>query len=139
MKVLFALLMIATSITAFAQYRPSPGRGGEGRIVLRDGNSTVRISVNDRSDMEMRMRLLEEAVRDLQAQVYDLRDEPRTRIISTQVCTMNTTFNGSYIGKASTQLEAEANARNSCIRGMREHFCSSNRVICQRVDEVVQY
>ena len=127
--------MIVTSIAASAQYRPER----EGRIVLRDGNSTVRINVNERSAMEIRMRLLEEAVRDLQAQVYDLRDDARTREVVLNVCTMSTTFNGSFIGKASTPIEAEAQARNSCHASRREYFCDSNRVLCQRSIEVIRY
>lgn len=138
MKVLFALLMIVTAVTASAQSRP--GRNDrDGRIILRDGNTTVRIGINDRSDTAIRIRLLEEAVRDLQAQVYDLRDEPRTQVVTMHVCTMNTTFNGSFIGKASSKIEAESITRNNCQRHGRESFCSSNRVTCERVDEVVNY
>ena len=135
MKVLFALLMIVTSMAASAQYRPER----EGRIILRDGNSTVRISVNERSAMEIRMRLLEEAVRDLQAQVYDLRDEPRTREVAIQICSLATSFNGTFIGKASTALEAEANARNSCHASRKEQFCNVLRVTCQRSIESIRY
>ncbi len=126
-----------------ARYRPGPGGRGDGRhdgrIDLRNGQSTIRININERTSMEIRMRLMEEAVRDLQAQVYDLRDEPTTRVVSSYVCTMNTTFYGSYIGKAGTEIEATANARNSCIRGGREMFCSSNRVLCSRQDQVITY
>jgi hypothetical protein len=134
MKAMLAVFMIITSLSVSAQGRSERGNG---RIVLRDGNTTVRISVNDRDDLHFRVRMLEEAVRDLQAQVYDLRDVQRTRVITTHVCMMNTTFNGSFVGRASTRIEAEANVRNNCIRGGREAFCGSNRIACSIVEEVV--
>lgn len=139
MKSFFALVLVAASLTASAQSRRDDDRL-DGRIIFRDGRSTVRISINERRDLNLRIRLLEEAVRDLQAQVYDLRDsEPRTRIVTTHVCTMNTTFNGTFIGKATTKIEAEANARNNCTRQGRESFCASNRVICDVTQEEVSF
>ncbi len=138
MKVVIAILFVVASLTASAQ-RNNGGRGGlDGRIILRDGQSTVRISINERNDTAIRIRLLEEAVRDLQAQVYDLRDVPATRIVKMHVCSLKTDFRGTFIGKAQTQIEAEANARNSCsIAGAP--FCSSTRVTCQIQEEVVAY
>jgi len=137
MKALFALVLVVASLTASAQSRRDDRL--DGRIIFRDGRSTVRISVNDRNDVNLRIRMLEEAVRDLQAQVYDLRDaEPRTRIVTTHVCSMSTSFNGTFIGKASSRVEAEAVTRQNCSRS-RESFCSSNRVNCEVVQEEVAF
>lgn len=137
MKALFALVLVVTSLAASAQNRRDDRL--DGRIIFRDGRSTVRISINERQDMQLRIRMLEEAVRDLQAQVYDLRDaEPRTRIVTTHVCSMTTTFNGTFIGKASTKIEAEAVTRQQCSRS-REAFCASNRVSCEVIQEEVAF
>jgi hypothetical protein len=137
MKALFALVLVVASLTASAQSRRDDRL--DGRIIFRDGRSTVRISVNERNDVNLRIRMLEEAVRDLQAQVYDLRDaEPRTRIVTTHVCSMSTSFNGTFIGKASSRVEAEAVTRQNCNRS-RESFCSSNRVNCEVVQEEVAF
>lgn len=138
MKALFALVLVVASLTASAQNRRNDDRL-DGRIIFRDGRSTVRISVNERNDVNLRIRMLEEAVRDLQAQVYDLRDaEPRTRVVTTHVCSMSTSFNGTFIGKASSRVEAEAVTRQNCNRS-RESFCSSNRVNCEVVQEEVAF
>lgn len=137
MKALFALVLVVASLTASAQNRRDDRL--DGRIIFRDGRSTIRISVNERNDANLRIRMLEEAVRDLQAQVYDLRDaEPRTRIVTTNVCSMTTTFNGTFIGKASTKIEAEAITRQNCSRS-RESFCASNRVNCEVIQEEVAF
>jgi hypothetical protein len=137
MKVLLALMMVMTCLTASAQ-----SRRGEGRIDLRNGDSTVRISIgNDRDNsylLTRRVRLLEEAVRDLQDQVYDLRENerPRERSERVVVCSLKTSFRGTYIGKASTRLEAEALARNNCQRAGAP-FCSSEEVKCEARDVIV--
>jgi hypothetical protein len=137
MKALFALVLVITSLAASAQNRRDDRL--DGRIIFRDGRSTVRISINERNDVNLRIRMLEEAVRDLQAQVYDLRDaEPRTRIVTTHVCSMTTSFNGTFIGKASTRIEAEAVTRQNCSRS-REAFCSSNSVRCETIQEEVAF
>lgn len=132
MKLLFGLLLVATTLTATAQSRDRE----TGRIELRDGNTTVRISVNERRDLNLRVRMLEEAVRDLQAQVYDLRDQPRSRVVKSVVCALKTNFDGTFIGKASTRLEAEAIARSKC-RDADASFCSTTEVQCEKQDEVI--
>ena len=138
MKALFALVLVISSLAANAQIRDHRDNRVDGRIIFRDGRSTVRIAINDRQDMALRIRLLEEAVRDLQAQVYDLRDaEPRTRIVTTHVCSMTTTFNGTFIGKAQSRIEAEAITRQNCQRQGRESFCASNRVTCYHIQYYV--
>jgi hypothetical protein len=131
MKTLIAFLAIISSLSAFAQ-----SRGGEidGRIILNNGSSTVRISINERNDVHQRLRLLEEAVRDLQDQVFDLRDRPRREARSMVVCSLKTTFEGTFIGKAPTKLEAEAEVRNKC-EDARAAFCSSAKVVCESVVE----
>jgi hypothetical protein len=139
MKFLIALMMITTCLTASAQ-----SRRGEGRIEIGNGDSTVRISIgNDRDNnifLTRRVRLLEEAVRDLQDQVYDLRenDFPRERTETEVVCSLKTSFRGTYLGKASTRLEAEALARNACQRAGAP-FCSSEEVKCETRNVIVAY
>ena len=126
MKKLLVLVLALASLSAFAQYRSD-----EGRITTRDGRTTVRISIGDNrnGNVNQRIRLLEEAVRDLQDMVYDLQDSNRRPRIA-YVCVMNTSFDGTFIGKGSTKLEAEAITRQNCEAG-RARFCSSTRVTCE--------
>lgn len=133
MKSLFCLVILLASMSSYAQSR------GGGRIDIGGGRTTIRVEVgNDRTDMNQneRIRRLEEAVRDLQNQVYDLRDQPQHTTVKVNVCSLKTTFDGTFIGKASTRTEAEAMARNKC-ENARASFCSSSRVDCEVVDEVI--
>jgi hypothetical protein len=136
MKALIALAILAISISSFAQSRG--GSRSDSRIDLGGGRTTVRIDLGTRTDMDQnaRIRMLEEAVRDLQYQVYDLRDQPQTTVVRTNVCSLKTSFDGTFIGKAATRVEAEADARNKCERA-RAGFCGSTKVNCEIVEEVV--
>jgi hypothetical protein len=134
MKFMIALIVLVSSVSTFAQSRNS-----DGRVEIGGGRSTVRIVVgNDRQDANQndRIRRLEQAVRDLQDQVFDLRDQPQTTIVRTNVCSLKTTFDGTFIGKASTRTEAEAQVRNKC-ESAGAAFCSSTKVNCEIVEEVV--
>jgi hypothetical protein len=134
MKILTTMMLLSLSLGAFAQSR---GNQIGGRIQFGDGQSTVRISVNERSDVNLRIRLLEEAVRDLQAQVYDLRDaSPATRIVTSHVCSLTTNFDGTFVGKASSQVEAIAIARQKCDASGAS-FCNTSvpKITCEKVVE----
>lgn len=143
MKAALALVLIVASLSSFAQSRGrndnrNDNRPVEGQITMRDGRTTVRINVGeDDRDQNMRIRRLEQAVRDLQAQVYDLQDvQVQTRIQTTHVCSMVTPFTGTFVGKASTRIEAEAVTRQRCQQG-RGDFCSTNAVRCEVVQEEI--
>lgn len=137
---LLLLTIVLSSVSAFAQRDRDPrNNNGRGTVVLRDGRSVVRIEVGDNNDREtaMRIRRLEQAVRDLQEQVYDLRDsEPRTRTVTTHVCSMTTAFDGTFIGKASTKIEAQGLALQNCEKA-KASFCSSSVISCEAVQEEV--
>lgn len=140
MKTLLALILVITSLAASAQqHRNQRDNGRDGRITTRDGRTTVRINVgNDRdANQNARIRNLEEAVRDLQAQVYDLQDaEPRTRIETRYVCSLQDRFGGKHIGKALTNLEAEADAHRKCIENHLNIHCTAKSK-CERVEEEI--
>ena len=127
MKVFIAFALVLSSFVASAQSKQVSGR-----LELRDGRSIVRISVNENeNNLNLRIKLLEEAVRDLQAQVYDLRDSRQVEKIN--ICVLKTNFDGSFIGRAPTQIEAEAIARNNCTK-VNASFCSSTPVKCEVQD-----
>lgn len=98
----------------------------------RDDRPVIRISVGqDRNqDVHRRIQRLEEAVRDLQDMVYDLQDDQRERVVREHVCVLKTTFDGSFIGKGSTRVEAQANAVTACKRG-RGSFCERTEQTCE--------
>lgn len=135
-KIFGILLLLGLSFEAFSQSRSS------GRTTLRDGTSIVRIEVgtSDR-DQAIRIRNLEQAVRDLQYRIYDLElndSVNRTRTVEMYVCSLKTSFNGVFVGKATTQTEAQAQAINSCQRA-KASFCTSTRVDCERTVEQIRY
>ncbi|WPU64733.1 hypothetical protein [Peredibacter starrii] len=143
------LSVVLSSLSAFAQSRRDDRRDDRkdgGTVVLRDGRSIVRIEVgDDRDDRDtlMRVRRLEQAVRDLQDKVYELQanSAPRTRIVTTHVCSVTTNFDGTFVGKASTRVEAEALARQKC-QNQRVAFCTNANVTparCEVVQEEVAY
>lgn len=105
-----------------------------GMITLRDGGNVVRISVgeeerNDRRSMARRIKRLERAVRALQNRVYDLEDDANTapREVTVHTCSLPTSFDGVFIGKGPTEIEARANAVNACELG-GGFPCGENRV-----------
>ena len=121
MMLVFALMLTTMSLGAFA----------------RDDRPMIRISVTqDRNqDLHKRIQRLEEAVRDLQDMVYDLQDDRRDRVVREHVCVLKTSFDGSFIGRGSTKIEAEANAVSACKRS-RASFCESVKQTCD-ISEVV--
>jgi hypothetical protein len=134
MKFVMCLVLLSISLSSFAQSRSS-----NPRIDLGGGRSTIRVDIGtDRTDANQneRIRRLEEAVRDLQYQVYDLRDQPQTTVITMNVCSLRTAFGGVFVGRAITRVEAEAQARNKC-QNARVSFCTNTRVDCEIVNEVV--
>lgn len=133
--IVLGLLALMGLSTAFAQ------RDLDGRVRTRDGHSIIRITVGDsRSDRDLvnRVRRLEQAVMDLQDRIYDLEanDRPITRAVNVYVCSMTTSFDGTFVGKASTKIEAEAITRSKCTQA-RAAFCGSNTVQCERTIEYI--
>lgn len=148
-SLVLVLSVVLSSLSAFAQARRDDRRDdrqGQGTVVLRDGRSIVRIEVgDDRDDRDtlMRVRRLEQAVRDLQDKVYELQTNsaPRTRTVTTHVCSITTNFDGTFVGKASSRVEAEALARQKC-QNQRVSFCTNTNVTparCEVVQEEVLY
>lgn len=118
-------LLMATS--AFAQTRNS------GDLVLRDGRTTVRINVGsdrDERDQLMRIRRLEQAVRDLQDQVYQLQSTPSRREIV--VCSATFFSAGSMTSRGNTELEARADLKRQCERRTSAMFCNDSDIQCER-------
>lgn len=125
MMIVFTLMMTAMSLSAVARdYRDS-----------RDDRPIVRISVGqDRNqDTHRRIQRLEEAVRDLQDMVYDLQDDRRDRVFTEYVCALKTNFQGTFIGKGSAKIEAQANAVNACKRSGAA-FCESTQQQCEQTE-----
>lgn len=128
-KIIFALVILTTVSQAFAQ--------GRNRIDRRDGRSTVRIVVGDMNNAQLanRVRNLEEAVRDLQQEVYDIReDQQQPTLRQMHVCSVKTAFDGTFLGKASSRTEASALARNKCEQA-RAFNCGNIAPVCETVME----
>jgi hypothetical protein len=94
------------------------------------------VNLGENEAIEQRLRNLEAAVRDLQDQVYDLRMPRQGRVVTSVVCSLKTAFDGTFVGKASTKIEAEAIARNKC-EAARASFCNSTKFNCETVQEEV--
>lgn len=134
-----AMLTLLSSTASFARSSDVTGS-----ITLRDGGSVVRINVGREDDrdsrsMAIRLRRLESAVRELQNRVYELEDEGRGREVTVHTCSLPTSFEGTFIGKGSTRVEARANAVNACERG-GGFPCSESRIkACETSTQIVNY
>lgn len=133
MKLIFGLLLLSVTLTAFAQ--------DNSRVTLRDGSTTVLInrSEND-NDTNRRIRNLEQAVRDLQEQVYDLRGNERTRTVVFRICSIKT-IKGTFVGRGPTKLDAQVVARNSCKKAGVSSCDDAriNPISCELAKEEVAY
>lgn len=140
MKSLLVLLALTLTASAFARdtYR-------DGRVGTNDGGTIIRIEVgNDREsdtrETSKRIARLERAVRELQNRVYDLEDDqrPQTREVKIYTCAVTTSFDGTFIGKATTELEARSIAIQRCDAA-KANFCTfSSSMRCDSSIEVVR-
>ncbi len=134
MKFLVAFAVLAITASSFAQvvHRRTAPRD-------RGGREVTRVVVNERAETIVRLRNLEMAVSALQAQVYDLQDEPD--YVTKTVCTMTLPYGlGVHVGKAFSKIEAEAQASNKCLNSQVEDarlFCNRTQQICQEILELV--
>lgn len=132
MKQIIALMLaVGTLLSAVAHANER-----RGDLRDRDGRAIVRIEIgDDRDDRDMlrRVRRLEQAVRDLQNQVYQLQDAPRT--ITTNVCSGNFFSAGTFTGKAESRIEAISIVIAKCQRAGGGIFCKERDVRCETVEE----
>ena len=139
MKSLIVLWALTISVTAMAK----DDRGG--RYTKNDGSTIIRIEVGSEGDtdsrnMNRRMVQLERAVRELQNRVYDLEDDSRsqTREVRIFTCVIPTPFEGTFIGKGTTELEAKAEAAKACEKS-GSLSCNINRIKnCESAIEIVR-
>jgi hypothetical protein len=142
MKSLLVLLALTLTTSAFARDNIR-----DGRLVTNSGGTIIRIEVGNERDTDSRATMkrmvqLERAVRELQNRVYDLEDDarPQTREQKVVTCALRTSFNGTFIGKATTKLEAQSIAIQQCERAQAS-FCDFNlsqRLTCEESIEVVR-
>ena len=94
----------------------------------------------DARSQSQRVVRLERAVRELQNRVYDLEDSSRTsrREVTIYTCTLPTSFEGTFIGKATTLAEARAITVNQCNQG-GGFPCRDGRIeTCEKSSEVIR-
>ncbi len=132
---LLTLITLATAFSAFAQVRRDP------RIDPRpDRRPIVRIEVGDeRDEREMLRRIyrLEQAVRDLQDQIYQ-QSLPRT--ITRHVCSAEIFSVGPLIGRGLTRVEAINDLLTNCRNRRGTIFCEERhieRLRCETVEEPI--
>lgn len=142
MKSLLILLALTLTTSAFAR-----DNNRDGRMGTNNGGTIIRIEVGSERDSDSRavmrrMMQLERAVRELQNRVYDLEDDarPQTREQKIVTCALKSSFNGTFIGKASTQIEAQSIAIQQCERA-KASFCDfalNQNLRCEESIEVVR-
>ena len=102
----------------------------ETEVTIGGGKKTIIVDVgNQERSAEQRVRRLERAVRDLQIQVYQLQlnNIQQPIAIAVHTCSLPTSFDGTFLGKGLTEIEARANAVNACKDG-GGFPCSDSRV-----------
>ena len=136
MKKLALLTLLAISTTTFAGVN-------YGSIRLDDGKNIFRMDIgnekeNDSRELSRRVNRLERAVRELQNRIYDFEDDsvPATREVTVYTCVLPTSFDGTFIGKGKTEVEARANAVNSCKKAGAPFCYESNVRKCESSIEI---
>lgn len=149
MKALMSAMVLMVSLSSFAQtssersggFRNNTPSTSESRIDIGGGRSTLRINVynNNELDQNIRIRRLEQAVMDLQNQVYDIREQQQPVVIRVTQVTIRTIQDMPFVGEGNSESQAEMNARSAC-NAARAPFCSTARVTrVETVDKVVRY
>lgn len=135
-KLIVLILALGTITSAFAQ--AGPRTEANGSIKLGDGRNVVRISVGDdrdERDMLRRIHRLEQAVRDLQDQVYQLQSAPQQVSVKVHVCTGKMFRAGQVTGKGSSRVEAIGNAMDDCSAKRGDIFCEEDKLRCDTYQE----
>jgi hypothetical protein len=146
MKLLLGLMLLAVTTTSFAD-------DIRGRFTLSDGSNIFRIEVGQEkggsnsapspvNELYSRIFRLERAVRDLQNRVYDLQEnvQPELREVKVATCTLETPFNGTYLGKGSTENQATFDAIRQCEKKADTYYCNGSRVKkCETSTELVRF
>jgi len=138
MKKFILLALALLSLSAVAQRR---GDDRDGSLTLRDGRNIMRIEIgDDRDDRDMlrRVRRLEQAVRDLQDQVYQLQSTPVAAPRRHYVVCSGTYFRaGPLSARANTETEARASLMSQCASRANQMFCGplDGEVRCERGQE----
>ena len=115
------------------------------RIEIGEGEGNYRIKDIERRgfnhkahryynrDLRRRLRTLEEVVNRLQDEVDDLRRENRSLRSrdANFACYIKTPFDGTFLGKGSTLIEATAQALNRCEKKATS-WCNERKVKCDR-------
>ncbi len=143
MKKLVALVLTLVSISAFAQRDGGRGGRSDGRLDIGDGRSIIRIDIgDDRDDRDMLRRLhrMEQAVRELQDQVYQLSTlPPAPRTIDVYVCSgrFDMVRGGVIIEKASSKTEAQAKVIRTCAQrdNGSTFWCDRSSITCELTQE----
>jgi hypothetical protein len=124
MKKMILVLSLLVSQLTLAQTAVNVNVNGT--IQLGNGQSTVGISVGSSNattnQLTQRVLLLEQAVRDLQIQVYNLtlNDLPTTADLFE--CSVSA-FGKTYFGEGDTENLARSNARKACLAKESDMFC----------------
>ena len=73
--------------------------------------------------LRFRVRRLERAVRQLQTALYENKEERKQVVVY-----LKTPFDGTFIGKGKTRIEAIANAIINCEKGGGQGWCDERRI-----------
>lgn len=88
--------------------------------------------------LKARTKVLEEAVRQLQEEVYwlryanDIKPSPKERNPSVWFCSVKSAFDRTYTGQGETQVEARAKAMDSCEKADGGLHCKDEKMVCEK-------
>ncbi len=82
--------------------------------------------------LRRRMRQLELAVRQLQDEVFILRESQHSRLVLHYSCILDAGHHGFYLGKASTRNEAKVLAYQKCSQKKGDFWCSGKPMTCEQ-------
>ncbi len=127
------LLLMLTMVLTQAAYAQSQGGG---YITIGEGRTTIGIRIgsdnSNHTELIQRTLRLEQAVRDLQIQVYNLSQQDIPANESLFECELFA-FSTRYAAEADTQAMASSQARNACLAENHEMHCRRNNIVCTQL------
>lgn len=136
MKIKYFLAFVVLVTLSFSSFAQRPSVSATGRISIGGGRTIVGISVGEgranREQLTRRILRLEQAVRDLQIQVYNLSqsDLPSRERWECKV----TAFSDTYFGRGNSQNLARSNAQRACLEKRSSMFCKDDDIRCSQLN-----
>lgn len=105
-------------------------------IDLANGKTTIAVTIGEpqanTQELIQRILFLEQAVMDLQAEVYNLRMSQKTLPSNKWECSVEA-FGKVYFGKGNSMNQAKNESKKNCLKDNSAMFCEDEDVSCDKL------